>query len=316
MHCYWFNNKSEMNIMKDFKQHISVFTVWLFVCISLCVTDIALGQTGDLNTLEERAKKAGIEQSIIDDLKARKESRGFTNEQLMEIIQPAVALAEDNLPANHVLQKALEGLSKGVPDSRILPYINSMSNATRQAAGVVDPWLENPGVKKMVGAEDDPGGPSSIRNRMVESSSRAINQNISPDEVSQLLSDIGDESVMSKTTASNIISAMDILPDLPMQDQPQLTRSFVIRALKGGFEAAEFQKLPMALNMAQKRSQIPAANIVEGMKNQLQGGTPAQDILRNLFDGNIGGGPPGNIPKGMEDNPGRGNSGNRGAGNN
>ncbi|MEL7833226.1 hypothetical protein [Fodinibius sp. Rm-B-1B1-1] len=302
--------------MKDFKQHINVLTVLLFVCISLSVTDSALGQAGDLNTLQERAKKAGIEQSIIDDLKVRKESRGLTNEQLIAIIEPAVALAEDNLPANHVLQKALEGLSKGVPDAQIVPYINSMANATRQAAGVVDPWLENPGVKKMVEAEDHRAGPNSVRNRMVESSSRAINQNISPDEVSQLLSDIGDKSVMSKTTPSNIISAMDILPDLPMQDQPQLTRSFVIRALKGGFEAAEFQKLPMALNMAQKRSQIPAANIVEGIANQLQRGTPAQDILRNLFDGNIGGGPPGNIPKGMEDNPGRGNNGNRGTGNN
>lgn len=296
--------------MKDFKQHMKVLTVWLFVCISFGVTENTLAQTGSFNTFEERAKKAGIEQSVIEDLKARKESRGLTNDQLIKIIEPAVILAEENLPANHVLQKALEGLSKGIPDSRIIPYINNLANATRQAAGVVDPWLEKPRVKKMAGTEAHSDGPNSIRNRMVESSSRAINQNISSDNISQLLSDIGEESVISKTTSSNIVSAMDILSDLPMRDQPQLTRSFVIRALKGGFEAAEFQKLPMALNMAQKRSQIPAANIVEGIANQLQNGTPAQDILQNLFDGKVGGGPPGNIPKGMDGNPGKGNNGN------
>ena len=297
--------------MKVLIQHIRVLVAWTFVlCISLSMAHNALGQVGKMSALEKRASKAGIEQSVIEDLKARKESRGLTDQQLIGIIEPAVELAEDNLPANHVLQKALEGLSKGVPDSRIAPYINSMADATRQAAGVVDSWLERPNVKTMPGRE----GTNGVRNRMVESSARAINQDISPNEISQLLSDIGEESVMSKTTPSNIISAMDILPDLPMKDQPQLTRSFVIRALKGGFKAAEFQKLPMALNMAQKRSQIPASNIVEGIANQLQNGTPAQDILQNLFDGNIGGGPPGNIPKGMEDNPGKGNQGGRGNG--
>ncbi len=65
----------------------------------------------------------------------------------------------------------------------------------------------------------------------------------------------------------------------------------------------------MALNMAQKRSQIPASNIIRGVGNQLQNGVPARDILNNLFDGKVGGGPPGNIPRGMEDNPGKGNRG-------
>jgi hypothetical protein len=142
----------------------------------------------------------------------------------------------------------------------------------------------------------------------VESSSRAITQNVSPENINRLLSDIGEKSVLSQTTGSNIVSAMDIVSDLPMQDQPELTRSFIVRALKGGFEAGEFQKLPMALNMAQKRSQIPASNIMRGVGNQMQKGVPARDILQNLFDGKVGGGPPGDIPKGMENNRGKGNN--------
>ncbi|MDZ7660367.1 hypothetical protein [Fodinibius sp.] len=295
-------------MMKVLNKHIKVIALLVVACAWFGIPDTASGQTESLDKLVERAGNAGIEQSVIDDLKARKEARGLSNQQLINMIEPAVQLAEDNLPANHVLQKALEGLSKGVPDARIVPYINRMTSATRQAAGVVDPWMEKPEVKQIMGGQNESS--RSMRNRLVESSSRAITQNVSPENISQLLSDIGKKSVLSKTTGSNIVSAMDIVSDLPMQDQPELTRSFIVRALKGGFEAGEFQKLPMALNMAQKRSQIPASNIIQGVGNQLQKGVPAQDILQKLFDGNIGGGPPGNIPKGMEDNPGKGNRGN------
>ncbi|WP_445664066.1 hypothetical protein [Fodinibius sp. AD559] len=294
--------------MKVLNIHIKVIALLVFGCAYLGIPDTALGQTEALDKLAERANNAGIEQGVIEDLKARKEARGLSNQQLENMIEPAVQLAEDNLPANHVLQKVLEGLSKGVPDARIVPYINRMTSATREAAGVVDPWIAKPEVKQIMGEQNGMG--QTMRNRLVESSSRAIAQNVSPENISQLLSDIGEKSVLSKTNGPNIVSAMDVVSDLPMQDQPELTRSFIVRALKGGFEAREFQKLPMALNMAQKRSQIPASNIIQGVGNQLQKGVPARDIMKNLFDGNIGGGPPGNIPTGMDGNPGKGNRGN------
>ncbi|PAU92738.1 hypothetical protein CK503_15350 [Aliifodinibius salipaludis] len=296
--------------MKVFNLHIKVIALLVFACACLGIPDNALGQTEALDKLVERADNAGIERSVIEDLKARKEARGLSNQQLENMIEPAVQLAEDNLPANHVLQKALEGLSKGVPDARIVPYINRMSSATRQAAEVVDPWMEKPEVRQIMDRQNELSPGESMRNRLVESSSRAITQNVSPENISQLLADVGEKSVLSKTTGADIVSAMDIVSDLPMQDHPELTRSFITRALKGGFRAGEFQKLPMALNMAQKRSQIPASNIIQGVGNQLQKGVPAQDILQNLFDGNIGGGPPGDIPKGMENNRGKGNRGN------
>jgi len=297
-------------MMKFLNIHIKVFALLVFVCAYLGIPDTALAQTEALDKLVERANKTGIEQSVIEDLKARKEARGLSNEQFANMIEPAVQLAENDLPANHVLQKALEGLSKGVPDARIVPYINRMANATRQAAGVVDPWMAKPEVKRVLGEQKNSMPGQSMRNRLIESSSRAITQNIPPENINQLLTDIGNKSVLSKTNGANIISAMDIVSDLPMREQPELTRSFIVRALKGGFESGEFQKLPMALNMAQKRSQIPASNIMRGVGNQLNKGVPARDILKNLFDGKIGGGPPGDIPRGMEDNPGKGNRGN------
>lgn len=293
-------------MMKGLNIHRKVIALLVVACAYFGIPDAVVGQTESLDELVARAGKAGIEQSVIDDLKARKEARGLSNQQLINMIEPAVQLAEDNLPATHVLQKALEGLSKGVPDARIVPYINRMTSATRQAAGVVDPWIAKPQVKQLIGGQNGPG--EGVRNRLVESSSRAITQNVSPENINRLLSDIGEKSVLSQTTGANIVSAMDIVSDLPMQDQPELTRSFIVRALKGGFEAGEFQKLPMALSMAQKRSQIPASNIMRGVGNQMQKGVPARDILQNLFDGKVGGGPPGDIPKGMENNRGKGNN--------
>jgi hypothetical protein len=60
------------------------------------------------------------------------------------------------------------------------------------------------------------------------------------------------------------------------------------------------------MNMAQRRSQLPAQAVAQGLSRQLQGGLPASQILQNLFNGEIGGGPPGNVPPGLDgERPGR-----------
>lgn len=301
--------------MKRLEKHISVITLFGLVFLCLGLNTVALAQNENLNDLSDRAQKAGIEQESIEKLRTKAMDRGLSEQQISDVLTSAVNLAEEDLPANHLIQKALEGLSKGVPHGQMGPYINSMANATREAAGVVDPWMEKPNVKQMITAKGGAEYGRNMRNKMVETSSRAMTQNISAESVEGILSDIGEESVLSKTTPENIVSAMGILPDLPVTDQPELTRSFMTRALKGGFGAKELQKLPIAFNMAQKRSNMAAASIMQGVSDQLQNGVPANDVLKNLFNGNVGGGPPGNIPKGMENSRGQGNNSNN-SGNN
>jgi hypothetical protein len=48
--------------------------------------------------------------------------------------------------------------------------------------------------------------------------------------------------------------------------------------------------------------------VIEGVSKQMSGGIPAKQILQNLFNGNVGGGPPGNVPKGLGNKQNRGNS--------
>lgn len=275
---------------------VSFYLTIVLLCLG--VFGQATAQQSTLAELIQKARNSGIEQSALDDLQTRAESRGISEQQLINIVEPAVSLAGENLPADHVIRKALEGLSKGAPGPQIVSVINQMRNSTQQAAGVVDPWMENANVQQMVARTLSGGGApgQQIRNNMIKAASKALSQSIPAESINQILSAVSDESILSKTTPLNIVAAISILPDLPVTEQPGTTESFIVRALRGGFNGGELQQLPAAINMAQMRSQLPASSILEGVAKQLQGGIPAAGILQNLFKGNIGGGPPGHIP--------------------
>ena len=276
------------------------------ICLGLTGPVFAQQESASLSELIRQARSAGIEQSALDELQSRADRRGISQQQLMEIIEPALSMAEQNLPADHAIQKALEGLSKGVPAPRIASVITRIQSSTEQAGQVVDPWMSRADLQALGNSGEASAPREEFRNAMIKASSKAILQDIPAEAIRQILTEIGDRSVIGRTTAANIVAAIGILPDLPANGQPQVARSLVVRALQGGFSSGEIQNLPTALNMAQMRSQLPAASILEGVANQMHEGIPAAQILQNLYNGNIGGGPPGTVPKGPDNNPGQG----------
>lgn len=286
----------------------------IMACWGCLLIEPLSAQPQTLNELMSQARQLGIEQSSLEELRGRAQGRGIGDQELSSFINTAVILAGKQLPSDHIIQKALEGLSKGVPADRIVQVLNTIQQATEQSAEVVEPWINSPGVQQMV----DRFGNQTVhefRNELIKSSAKAVAQNVPAGVIGEVLSDISDEAVISETNPQNIVSAIGVMPDLPITaSEPAVSRSFIVRALKGGFGAADFQKLPMALNVAQMRSQIPASGVLQGVANQLQGGIPAAQILQNLFEGNVGGGPPGNVPKGLGNSNNRGNS--QGQGNN
>lgn len=294
------------NIIRIYKQGLTITAI----CGLLLAPIMLQAQTPSLEDLLVRAEANGIAQSQLQDLRQRAQSRGITDQQLAGFIEPAVALAENNLPSDMVLQKALEGLSKGVPAERMLPVLQNMRQATQQASPLVDSWLKRPSVRQMV---DRPGSGMSeqqFRSEMIKAASRGLQNNIPVQEMESLLNEVGETDIASNIQASNAVAAVGIFSDLPTTaDQPEVSRSFIVRSLKGGFKSAELQRLPAAMKVAQQRSQLPAASVVEGVSRQMKGGVPAQQILQNLFNGNIGGGPPGGTPPGLEKKQNRGNSG-------
>ncbi|TVR32293.1 MAG: hypothetical protein EA390_05445 [Balneolaceae bacterium] len=264
-------------------------------------------QAQTLGDLIEQARTAGIEQSRIVDLQNRAEARGISDEQLMNIIRPAIAMAEQNLPHEMIFDKAFEGISKRVPVQQIQPVLNSIAESSAQAAQFVDIWVERPEVGQMLNRAGERMDRGMFRNEMIKASSKGLMQNFDRNVMEQTLESVSQSSAMERARPSGIITAISILSDLPTAGQePAESARIVLRALEGGFDASDLQKLPGAMNMAQRRSQLPAQAVAEGLARQLQGGLPASQILQNLFNGEVGGGPPGNVPPGLNrERPGR-----------
>ena len=264
-------------------------------------------QAQTLGDLIEQARSAGIEQSRIVDLQNRAEVRGISNEELMSIIRPAIAMAEQNLPHEMIFEKAFEGISKRVPIQQIQPVLNSIAESSARAAQIVDLWVEKPEVGQMLNRQGERMDRGTFRNEMIKASSKGLMQNFDRNVMAETLESVAQSSAMERARPSGIITAISILSDLPTAAQePTESARIVLRALEGGFDASDLQKLPGAMNMAQRRSQLPAQAVAEGLARQLRGGLPASQILQNLFNGEIGGGPPGNVPPGLDrERPGR-----------
>lgn len=264
-------------------------------------------QAQTLGDLIEQARSAGIEQSRIVDLQNRAEVRGISDEELMSIIRPAIAMAEQNLPHEMIFEKAFEGISKRVPIQQIQPVLNSIAESSARAAQIVDLWVEKPEVGQMLNRQGERMDRGTFRNEMIKASSKGLMQNFDRNVMAETLESVAQSSAMERARPSGIITAISILSDLPTAAQePTESARIVLRALEGGFDASDLQKLPGAMNMAQRRSQLPAQAVAEGLARQLRGGLPASQILQNLFNGEIGGGPPGNVPPGLDrERPGR-----------
>lgn len=255
----------------------------------------------------ERALGAGIDPIRLERLGDRAIQRGMSSEELSRILEPAITMAGENLPYEMIFEKAFEGMSKGVPASRMQPVLASIASSSLQAAGFTDSWVQRPGVQQML-ARDGRMSPQQFRNEMIRAGSKGLMQSMDREVLVQTLEEVSGGPALERSSASGIVTAMSILSDLPTAaSEPAATARMVVSALEGGFESEDLLKLPGAMNMAQRRSSLPAQAVAEGLRRQLEGGSPASNILQNLFNGNIGGGPPGNLPPGLNgERPGRG----------
>jgi hypothetical protein len=300
-----------MGKMEKLTKNILLKTVLLVAVLFMWVpfTEPAAAQT--LPEVKEQARAAGIDQSLIAELEERAGARGISEDALAGIVGQAVAMAGQNLPYEMIFDKAFEGISKGVPAGRLQPVLTSIAESSAQSAEIVDRWIDRPGVEQMLARSGERMDRQTFRNEMIKAGSKGLMQNFDRQVLEQTLESVVSESVLERSRPSGIISAVNILSDLPeAAEQPADAARIVLRALEGGFDASELQKLPGAMNMAQRRSQLPAQAVAQGLSRQLQGGLPASQILQNLFNGEIGGGPPGNVPPGLDgERPGRGQRG-------
>jgi len=291
--------------MKLYKE---IFTILFFGIFFFGISSDIQAQQNATGNWMQKAREAGIEQSVLSDFQEHVDNQKVTEEQLSSILRSAVSMSDRNLPTDIIVQKALEGFSKGVSGDRIVSVVGQVQQSVAKAATIIDSWMEKPEVREMMSKSGAGMPKEKFRNELAKAASKSIRQNIPSESLDKVFSELGNMSVLSKTGPSEIVAAVGILPDISSSAKnPQAAGEFVVRALKGGFKANELQKLPTAMKMAQQRSQLPAASVIEGVAGQMKGNVPAKKILQNLFNGKVGGGPPGDIPRGIEKNKGKGN---------
>lgn len=298
-------NKMMNKILKDMGK-LALLSMILLFPFTL------FAQQDSFSILNQKAGEFGIDASYISNLQERATKNGISNDELSQILEPAVTLANENLPFDMILQKTSEGIAKGVPINVLSNVLEGLQVSTQNAAPIVDIWMQKPGVQNIT--TDSPGAGSTLafRNDVLKSTAKALNQGFSENVLNGFLNKLDTQELLSNISRNEVVTSLTILPDLPSSAENQeLSSELVIRSLKGGFDSSDLQKLPSAMKIAQSRGQIPAGDVVNGILERMQAGSPASEILQGLFDGKIGGGPPSGLP-GRPDNKGRGNNGNGG----
>lgn len=290
--------------------HSSRLVLKLTVLLIFLVPVSLFAQDRSMHNLIERALQAGLDGDKIAEIQQRANANGISESDLAALLEPAVELSEQNLPADFVIQKMMEGFSKNIPAGRMTPVLQSIRENTPQAALLADNWIGKPEVSSFMNSVGE--NRSRFRRDLISANLKSLSQNVDAEIVEGLLNELGQESILRNRSPQAVVAAVSVLPDLPASLlQEGGVRGLLARAVGNGFSASDLQKLPGAVNAAERRSQLPAAAIMNGMSNQMSNGVRANQILQNLFNGNIKGGPPRGIPGRPNNAPpgGRGNSG-------
>lgn len=284
----------------------------MFFGLMLLAVTTALAQ--DLSGLMDRGEQAGIDRERLTRVVDRAEGQNFSQDDIYALLEPAVNLAENNLPYEFIIQKSMEGLAKRVPAENVRNVLGDFERGISRSAEIIDPWLEEEGVRSAVEREmrgrDQAEAMSQMRNNLIQSSAQALQQNVGEENLNSFLTEITQISGQRNISVSAVASAMRVMSDLPTaQEHPELSNEILVNAVKSGFNANQMQQLPSAMNTAQFFSQLPAESIGRGISEQMREGTPGHQVLENLFQGNVQGGPPGFVPPGRDGAPGRGRDG-------
>lgn len=270
--------------------------------IFLLLPVMGFSQQADLEAAMDRAVTAGVDMQQIEQIRQRA-AGSVSDATLADIMAPIADLAEKDMPTEFMVQKVLEGFAKGIPSGRMKPVLDAIHAHTPRAVMITNRWVEKPDVSPFIQALGDQE--PRFRNDLVNASLKSLTQQVSPEQIESVLNELGSTLVLKDTSPHVIAAAVGVLPDMPasMMNSAGIRR-VIAKAIRGGFSAADIQKLPGAMNAAERRSQLPAASILSGMSTQIGNGIPANQVLQNLFNGNVNAGPPSGVPGRPDGRPG------------
>lgn len=262
----------------------------------LPVTGRAQERAG-LELLMQRGKQAGLSPVRLKQVSERAAARGLTKAQTAVLLEPAVQLAKQDLPAHLVLQKTLEGLAKNVPQARIQPVLERMRLYTEASGAFITAWLNKGSVQEMLAGT--PTVDRAAKRRLIEGAVQARMHEIPSSVIHDLLASLPANTTRRPIPAGHIAAILHIVPDLPGGSLEAGGVSALLTAvLEAGYDLNAIRQLPAAMRVAVEQSNRPIGALTRGTTNQIARGTPAADVLSSLFNGTVPGGPPGAIGSG------------------
>lgn len=302
-------SRNQMHIiMQRTLWSLTCAALWIVLLSSMNASQRAVAQpAASVEQLLAQGAEAGIDPALMEQVARRAEAAGYRSEQTAALLRPAVGLAQDQLPASGLLQKALEGLSKRVPAPRIQPVLQRMQAGTEQAGGLIRAWGDQPAARAMMGGDE--AGPlrSEARHRLIESAAEAHMQDVPTDVVQQLLETLPERTQRRPIAPDEVVAAVQVLPELMTGGVSSAASiDLLTRAMEAGYGPGNVRQLPTAVQAARQQSQRPADVLVQNAARAISQGVPAADVLNTLFDGGLpggppsdAGGPPSNIPPGQ-----------------
>ena len=269
----------------------------------------AVAQPAPVDQLVSAGTQAGVDPTLMEQVVQRAEQAGYTADQTAQLLRPAVGLAQDQLPADGVLQKALEGLAKQVPAPRVQPVLQRIQTSTQQAGTLIRMWAETPEVQAMMNSGDTPTPfDRNAQDQLIRSAAQAQVQNVPSDVVRRLLETLPSQTQRRPIPPADVNAAVQVLPEVMGGGaSPQAAIELLTSAVDAGYGPTNVRQLPTAMQAARQQNQRPMDVLARGAARAIAQGTPAADVLNNLFDGGFPGGPPGEAgPPGNV--PGQGNA--------
>lgn len=244
--------------------------------------------------LIERGDAASADRDLLEQVAERAQNANLSPQETAQILEPAVDLAERDLPSTMALRKALEGTAKQVPAGRLQPAIQEVATATEEAGRLVDEWAGRPEVQDLIGETDtDLSAPDSPgRTRLIEGTTQARMQNLPSENIQALLESVPANTERRPISPQDIAAAIEVLPDMAEEGAvPEDVTNMLTSALDAGYHPSEIRQLPTAVEMAGRQAQQPPGVVARGAAQAIAQGTPASDIIDRLFDGDLPGPP-------------------------
>jgi len=268
--------------------YLSTPRFWIGIGVLFTVLGMpprALAQPASVSSLLERGQQTGANVELMRTVVDRANKAGLSSTATANLLDPAVALAERDLPSSPVLNKALEGLSKRVPPERMTSVLQQLRNGTEQAGHLVAAWLQQEEVRAMIGSDPDASS-SRGRANLIASVADAQQQKVPAEAIEIFLNELPATTERRPVPLSDVSVAVGVLPDLPSNgESAPAAQQLLVAALDAGYDPESMRQLPAAIEQAQRQTQRPTEAIAKGAAQAISWGTPADNVLRNLFRG-------------------------------